>query len=749
MQDVISIDNATNNNLKNVSVDIPKHKIVAVTGISGSGKSSLVFDTIASESQRLLNENYSSFIQNILPKYPKPLVDSISNLPVSLVINQKRIQGNPRSTVGTITDIYSSLRLLYSRMAKPFIGFSMKYSFNNPEGMCTQCNGLGEIKNINLDKLLDVNKSLNEGAIQFPTFQKKGWRLTRYTESGYFDNNKKISEYSKDELQMLLYSPKVKPKNPSNQWHKTAEYFGVIPRITESFINVDSGKYKKDLNKILDVKVCPSCNGTRLNDEVLSSKIESKSIADCCEIQITELLEFINKISNNDVKIITDDLKMKLQTLRTVGLDYLTLNRATSTLSGGESQRIKLTKYLNNALTDVLYIFDEPSVGLHPHDITGINNIFRQLRDKGNSILFVDHDPDMIAVADEIINFGEGAGTEGGNVTFQGAYKELLKSDTVTGRALTKQHYLNNDKKKFVDFYTLDNVSKNNIKNISIKIPKNALTLVTGVAGSGKSTLIRQLFTKKYSEVSVLDQSLPHASSRSNLATYLNIFNEIKKLFSAKNDIPIAMFSNSGKGACSECKGKGYVKLDLAYLGDSVQVCEKCHGKKFNDTTLTYTYNGKNISEVLNLTVSEALDFFDDNQIIKNVLTATVSASLDYIKLGQTLDTFSGGELQRLKISQMLSKKISQIIILDEPSTGLHESDIDNLINLFHELINDDNTLIVLEHNLSIISQSDWIIDLGPKGGAQGGKLLYQGYPVDFIDDNNSYTAKYLREFIK
>lgn len=749
MNEYIVVKNARTNNLKNISVNIPKHKIVSVTGVSGSGKSSFVFDTLASESQILLNETYSTYIQNLLPKYKKPPVDTISNLPVSLIINQKRIRGNSRSTVGTVTDIYSDLRLLYSRIAKPFIGYSMKYSFNNPEGMCVTCQGLGEVKSIDVDKLIDFDKSLNEGAIKFPTFNNGGWRLSRYTESGYFDNDKNISSFTEDELNLLLYSPKIKPKNPSPKWHKTAKYFGIIPRIIESFVNVENPQYKKDLDRILIKEICPACHGARLNEEVLSAKIKGKSIADCSNMEIDDLFNFIDGIKDENVEVITHELKEKLKGLSLVGLDYLKLNQPTRTLSGGESQRIKMVKYLNSSLSDVLYIFDEPSVGLHPEDIKGITNIFKGLKDKGNSILFVDHDPDMIKASDEIINFGEGAGESGGNITFQGNFSDLLKSNTITARAFLKEHHINNNKKDFSFYYELNNVSKHNLKNISVKIPQKSITLVTGLAGSGKSTLIRETFKEKYPNSVLLDQSLPQASSRSNVVTYLGINDEIKKLFSKENNVGKSMFSATGKGACPECKGKGTIKLDLAYLGESEHTCEKCGGKKFNDNALSYLYRGKNIGEIFDLTVTEAKKIFCDNVKINKVLESLIKANLSYIKLGQTLDTYSGGELQRLKIAQMLSIKTSEIIILDEPTTGLHESDISSLINLAHELVTEGNTLIIIEHNLSVISEADWIIDLGPKGGKLGGKLMFQGYPIDFIKCKDSYTAKHLRNFIK
>ncbi|MGY3814758.1 ATP-binding cassette domain-containing protein [Globicatella sulfidifaciens] len=749
MNDFIYVEKARTNNLKNITMKIPKHRIVGVTGVSGSGKSSFVFDTIAAESQRLLNETYSAYVQNLLSKYKKPDVDSISNLPVSLVIDQRRISGNSRSTVGTVTDIYSDLRLLYSRLAKPFIGYSMKYSFNNPEGMCKNCQGLGIIREIDINRLIDVNKSLNDNAIKFPTFQNGGWRLTRYTESGYFDNDKKLSDYTKKELDMLLNSPKIKPKNPSKNWHKTAKYYGIIPRIMETFVNVQDPQYQEDLKRILITKTCPVCHGARLNNEVLSAKIKDKSIADCSNMDIRSLYEFIDGIKEDKVNEIIKALKEKLTSLFLVGLDYLKVNQGTKTLSGGESQRIKMVKYLNSSLSDVLYIFDEPSVGLHPEDIKGITNIFKSLKDKGNSVLFVDHDQDMIKCSDEIINFGEGAGADGGKVTFQGSYKDLLKSNTITAKAFTKDHQINKSRKNFKGYYTLENVSKNNIKNISVKIPENAITLVTGLAGSGKSTLIREIFTSKYPESIVLDQSLPQASSRSNIITYLNIYDEIKKLFARENKVNKNLFSVRGEGACPECKGKGTIKLDLAYLGDSEHMCEKCGGKGFNDKTLSYKYRDKDISEIFDLSVKDAKEIFFDNPKISLVLNSLMKSNLSYIKLGQTLDTYSGGELQRLKIAQMLNKKIDGIIILDEPTTGLHEADIDKLMDLVHDLIRVGNTLIIIEHNLSVISQADWIIDLGPKGGNLGGKLLFQGYPIDFIRCTESYTSKNLIKFVE
>lgn len=747
MNDFIYIMGAKANNLKNLSMKIPKHKITVVTGISGSGKSSLVFDTLAAESQRLLNETYSSYIQQLLPHYKQPNVEEIKNLPVSIIIDQKKIVGNARSTVGTVTDIYTSLRLLFSRIAKPFIGYSMVYSFNNPVGMCPCCKGLGETKRINIKKLIDFDKSLNEGAINFPTFQPGGWRFTRYTETGNFDNNKKISDYSEDELNLLLYDIGSEPRNPTKNWPKTSTYIGIIPRITKSFIEKDDTKYKSDLKAIVEVELCPKCSGTRVNEVVRSAKIKDKSIADCAAMSIIELLNFVESIDDPAVDIVLKDLKKKLKSLQTVGLNYLSLNRSTSTLSGGESQRIKMTKHLNSALSDVLYIFDEPSVGLHPEDILGINKIIEGLKNKGNTVILVDHDPDVIKIADHVINIGEMAGAEGGYVTFEGTFKELLASDTITGSALSRRHSINSEKKHFESFYTLDNVSLYNVKNVSVKIPKNALTVVTGVAGSGKSTLIRHLFKQKYIAAKILDQSPIIGNNRSNILTYLNVFDKVREIFAKESHKNPSLFSYNGKGSCPVCNGKGYIKLDLAYMGDVKQICEKCNGKKYNDEALSIKWNGNSIYDILQLTVSETKEVFNNRQL-NQAIHSLIDANLGYIKLGQSLDTFSGGELQRLKIAKTINKSENDLLILDEPSTGLHEADIDKLLLLFHKLLRKNITLIVLEHNLSIISQAQWIIDMGLQGGSFGGKVIFQGYPIDLIDLSKSYTAKHLSNYV-
>lgn len=748
MENYIEVIGAKNNNLQNVSLKVPKHQITVFTGLSGSGKSSLVFDTIAAESQRLLNETYSAFVQRMLPSYEAPQVEQINNLPVSIVVDQKKIGGNARSTVGTITEIYTGLRLLYSRIAQPFIGYSMVYSFNNPAGMCPTCQGLGQTKQVIVDRLLDFDKSLNEGAIKFPTFQPGGFRWLRYTETGNFDNDKKLRDFTPQELNLLLYDQGSQPKNPTDKWPKTSEYIGIVERIKKTILEKGGLHYQKALNDIFDNQVCPDCHGTRVNDLIRSAKINGKSIADCAETPIDELIEFLQQINGNqEISLVLQNLLTRLNSLKTVGLEYLTLSRSTTTLSGGESQRIKMTKHLNSALSDVLYIFDEPSVGLHPEDLIGINKIFTKLRDKGNTVLLIDHDPDVIKIADHVVEMGEFAGKRGGKITFEGTYQELLNSDTLTGRALTKKQSLNEQRKPFSEFYTLDDVSKYNVQHASVKLPKHALTVISGVAGSGKSTLIRELFTKKYPETVIFDQSAIKGSNRSNILTYLGIFDDVRKVFAKASGESVSLFSFNGQGACPECGGKGYIKFDLAYMGDVKQDCEKCHGKKYNDKALSFKWRNLTIADILQLTAEEAIPLFGKK--ISFRLQNLVSANLSYLNLGQSLDTLSGGELQRLKIAKSLAETDqSDLIILDEPSTGLHESDVEELLELFKKLLSEQKTLLVLEHNLSIISKAQWIVDLGPKGGRYGGRVIFQGYPIDLLKHTESFTAQHLQQFL-
>lgn len=746
-REMIEIFHANENNLKDISVNIPKKEITIITGLSGSGKSSLIFDTLAAESQRMLNDTYSSYIQQLLPHYGRPNVEKINNLPVSIIIDQKKIGGNARSTVGTVTDIYALLRLLFSRIGNPFVGYSMNFSFNNTNGMCPFCQGLGVTKDINIHKLINFDKNLSDGAIQFPTFQPGGWRLSRYTESGYFDVQKPIKDYSDLELNTLLYEKEKTPDKPTINWHKTAKYIGLIPRIRSSFLEKDQKQYKKELEQLVDEQICPHCNGKRLSDIILSCKIKDKSIGDCADMPISELKSFLQIIHESKVQTVIDDILKRLSTLEEVGLDYLTLNRTTNTLSGGESQRIKMSKHLNSSITDILYIFDEPSIGLHPYDIAGINKIFKGLKEKGNTVIIVEHDPDVIKIADHIIDIGPESGINGGKITFQGTYPQLLNSNTATGAALSKKHNITIVNKEFSDFYEVNNAKMFNLKNISVKMPKNALTVVTGVAGSGKSTLITRLFRNKYPNSILLDQKRIYTSSRSILATYIGFFDKIRNIFSKASGKSPSLFSFIGEGACPLCKGKGIIKTDLAFIDDVEETCELCEGTRYKQEISNYKYNGYTINDILNLSIDEALEVFIDKELNKILYTIS-EVNLGYIKLGQSLDTLSGGELQRLKIAVTLLNNTGEIYILDEPSTGLHESDITKLVQLFHKLINKGKTVVILEHNLSIMCHADWIIDLGPLGGFNGGDLIYMGYPDGITKCSSSFTGKRLLEYI-
>lgn len=749
MKEII-ITHARQNNLKNISLRIPKNKITVFTGVSGSGKSSLVFETIGAEAQRQINETQNSFIRNRLQHFGVPNVDKIENLNVPFIINQKRLGGNVRSTVGTATDIYASLRLLFSRIGKPFVGYSNIFSFNNPQGMCRECEGLGYVQTVNIETLFDKNKSLNEGAIQFPTFQPGGWRLTRYIHSGYFDNDKKLKDFTKQEWELLLNAEEHSPKNPGKEWGKTVKYKGVIPRIENSFLKKDSKENitrKDTLKKVIITKECPVCKGQRLNSKVLSCKINGKNIADCTALSIDDLLNFIREILSESYVSVILELEKKLQNLLDVGLQYLSLDRQTDTLSGGESQRIKMVKQLGNSLVDLLYIFDEPSIGLHPKDIDHIVDIIRKIRDKGNTVLIVEHDPDLIKIADLVIDMGPGSGKNGGEIMYQGTFKSLKNAKGKTGSYFNKERVYNVNPRPAKGFLEINNGNLHNLKNVSIKIPTGIMTVVTGVAGSGKSTLINKVLPLFYPRVTVVDQSVFTASSRSNLLTYLNLSDTVRKLFSTSNDVSEKLFSRNGQGACPNCKGLGIEKIDLAFMDDIEQPCEVCHGSGYKPEVLKYEYQGKNIADIMNMTVFEALHFFPKSGF-EHEFGLLIKLGLDYLTLGQRLDSFSGGERQRLKLTRELNHT-NKIIILDEPSTGLHPIDNEKLLSFFQELINKGNTLIVIEHNLDIIAQADWIIDIGPGAGKLGGKIVFEGTVEKLLSASDSATSIYLKKHLK
>lgn len=732
------------NNLKNVSLKIPKRKITIFTGVSGSGKSSIVFETIAKESQRQLNERFSTFIRSFLPKYGEVKADCIENLSTPIIVDQSRLGGNSRSTLGTITDVNSFLRTLYSRFGSERIGNANMFSFNNVDGMCPDCHGLGKKLMPNMNNILDMNKSLNEGAILISGFGVDSWHWNIFAESRYFDLDKKICDYSEKELEKFLYGEAEKIKG-ENAGQTNMTYEGLLIKFNRLYLSKEgeiSEATKKKMSKLLIEDKCPVCNGRRLHERVYKSLINGYNIADLTSMQIDELVEIIKNIDEPEAQPILKGIIEKLNSIIDIGLGYLSLDRETSSLSGGESQRIKMVKYLNSNLVDLMYIFDEPSVGLHPKDVYKLNKLLKQLRDKGNTIIVVEHDPDVIKIADHIVDVGPKAGKYGGEVVYEGSYENLLTSGTVTGNALSKSLTIKENVREARGYLEIKNCNKNNLKNISIKIPKGVFTLVTGVAGAGKSTLIKDEFLKQNPNAVLIDQSPVSANSRSSLATYSGIMNNIRSIFSKTNGVNSSLFSSNSEGACDNCKGSGIVEMNLAFMDSIKSVCNICEGKKFKKEVLEYKFQGKNIIEVLEMSVSDAIEFFSLKQI-KTKLQCIEKMGIGYLTLGQTLDTLSGGECQRLKLASELNKE-SSVYILDEPTTGLHMADIENFVTIIEEIVDNGNTVIIIEHNIDVIKRADWIIDMGPEGGTKGGKVIFQGTPNQLCNNRVSLTAKYI-----
>jgi len=746
-QEYIEIRSARENNLKNVSLRIPKRKITIFTGISGSGKSSIVFDTIATEAQRLLNENFSMFVRNFLPRFPQPDADAIENLSMAVVVDQKRLGGGSHSTVGTITDIFTVLRLLFSRAGKPHLGNYNLFSFNDPQGMCPECNGIGRKVGLNLEKALDKSKSLDEGAILLPEYAVDSWYWTILIQSGLFDSKKKLSKYTKEELDLLLYSEpyKVKSKVAGKDFNLTFE--GIVTKFNNKYIIRDvktmSERTQKAVEPFIAEGPCHLCKGARLSQAALKCKINGQNIAELAAMEVDELIEVIKAIKDPVALPIANTLVQRLQYLIDIGLEYLSLNRETSTLSGGESQRIKMVKHLSGSLVDVMYIFDEPSVGLHPRDVHRLNELLIKLRDKGNTVLVVEHDPDVIKVADYIVDVGPLAGPQGGTVVYQGDFPGLLTSGTLTGKFMKQSMPIKQSFRSGKGHLSITKANVNNLQNISIKIPMGVLTVVTGVAGSGKSSLINEVFIQQHPEAIAIDQSAVGTSSRSNPATYTGILDDVRKVFATTNKVSPSLFSFNSKGACENCQGLGVIYTNLAFLDEVKTPCEVCGGKRFKDEVLAYKYNGKSISDVLEMSVQQALEFFKTKEIV-NTLQAMSDVGLHYLTLGQPLSTLSGGECQRIKLASELHKKGS-IYVMDEPTTGLHMSDIGHLLEIMNRLVDTGNTVIVIEHNLDVIKNADWIIDMGPEGGNKGGKVIFEGTPKQLISAKNSLTGVYLR----
>lgn len=749
-QEYIRIRGARENNLKNVSLDIPKRKITIFTGVSGSGKSSIVFDTIGAEAQRQLNETFSMFIRNRLPRISQPEADAIENLSTSIVIDQKRLGGNSRSTMGTITDISAVMRLLFSRLGQPHAGFSNAFSFNDPAGMCPECNGLGKKVEIDLEKFLDPTKSLNEGAILFPLYAVGTWYWKAYTFSGMLDNDKKLEDYSDEEMHTLLYGKGTYESNYNGMTFDT-KYEGLVDKFNRLYIQKDSSeiseKTVKKVERFLKMGDCPACKGARLNKKALASRINGLNIAEMSAMEVSELVKIIREIKDPVSKPMIDTLTERLEHLVDIGLGYLSLDRETGTLSGGESQRIKMVKHLNSSLIDITYIFDEPSIGLHPRDVHRLNELLQKLRDKGNTILVVEHDPDVIRVADYIVDVGPKAGSGGGEIVYSGDYNGLLQAPTLTGRFINRDLKVKPTFRQPTGALKVRNAKRHNLKNVSVDIPTGVFTVVTGVAGSGKSSLINGVFLSQHPEAIVIDQSAVGTSIRSNPATYTGIMDDIRKLFGKTNKVSASLFSFNSDGACPECQGLGFIFTDLAFLEPVKTVCETCEGKRFKPEVLEYKVNGKSITDVLDMSVEEALAFFKTKEVIHK-LTAMNQVGLNYLTLGQPLSTLSGGECQRIKLAGELHKN-GTIYVMDEPTTGLHMSDTGHLLEIIDHLVDQGNSVIVIEHNTEVMKHADWIIDLGPEGGHKGGQILFEGTPADLLKSRDSLTAEYLRSGAK
>ncbi|QQZ59835.1 excinuclease ABC subunit UvrA [Paenibacillus sonchi] len=745
-QEYIVISGARENNLKNVSLRIPKRKITIFTGVSGSGKSSIVFDTIAAESTRLLNENFSMFVRNFLPRVPQPDTDAIENLSMAVIVDQKRLGGGSHSTMGTITDISPILRLLFSRVGQPYVGQAHMFSFNDPQGMCPECSGIGRRLGVDMSKALDMSRSLLEGAIMLPDYSVDGWDWNMLVNSGSFDPDKKLCDYSEEELELLLYGKarKVKMDFAGKATNITVE--GVIEKFTNKYIKQDlktkSERTQRAVAPYISEGPCNSCRGARLSQEALGCRINGLNIADLSSMEVGQLIRVIREIDDPIAAPVIKALTERLQHLVDIGLDYLTLDRETDTLSGGESQRVKMVKHLSGSLVDATYIFDEPSVGLHPRDVHRLNELLQKLRDKGNTVIVVEHDPDVIKVADHIVDVGPYAGSRGGTIVYEGSFGGLLEAGTLTGTHLKRPLQLKQDCRQPSGKLSIKDATLHNLQNVSVDIPTGVLTVVTGVAGSGKSTLINEVFLSQHPEAIVIDQSAVGVSTRSNPATYTGIMDDVRKAFASANKVSQGLFSFNSKGACENCQGLGVVYTDLAFL-DSVKLpCEVCGGRRFKEEVLAYKLNGKSIAEVLEMTVEQALEFFQLKEVVRK-LQAMSDVGLNYITLGQPLSTLSGGECQRIKLASELHKKGS-IYVMDEPTTGLHMSDIGHLLEIMNRLVDAGNTVIVIEHNLDVVSQADWMIDMGPDGGSKGGQVVFEGTPQQIIHAEQSITGRYL-----
>ncbi|WP_414504096.1 ATP-binding cassette domain-containing protein [Streptomyces sp. NEAU-L66] len=744
--DMIQVRGARENNLADISLDIPKRRLTVFTGVSGSGKSSLVFGTIAAESQRLINETYTAFIQSFMPSQGRPDVDALRNLSAAIVVDQERMGANSRSTVGTATDAHTMLRIIFSRLGTPHAGTSTAFSFNSAEGMCQECEGLGRVSAIDTGELLDTELSLNEGAITAPGFTVGSWYWQTLAHSGFFDPDVKLKDYTPAQWDDLLHKPATKIKVGTS--HIT--YEGLLVRVQRTYLAKDRAAMQPHIRAFVDRAVtftaCGACGGARLNPAALGSRIAGRNIAECSALQISDLVTFVRGIDDPAVAPLVATLCHTLDSLVEIGLGYLSLDRESATLSGGEAQRVKMVRHLGSSLTDVTYVFDEPTTGLHPHDIQRMNDLLRRLRDKGNTVLVVEHKPETIEIADHVVDLGPGAGTAGGEVCFTGGVAALRASGTLTGRHLDHRATLREQVRRPLGEISISGANAHNLKDVSVGIPLGVLTVVTGVAGSGKSSLIHGSLPGR-DGVIIADQSPIRGSRRSNPATYTGLLGPVRTAFAKANGVKAALFSANSEGACPTCKGIGLVYTDLAMMAGVASVCEECEGKRFTPKVLTYTLRGKNISEVLAMSVAEAREFFPTGQA-RTVLDRLAEVGLGYIGLGQPLTTLSGGERQRLKLALHMAER-GAVYVLDEPTTGLHLADVDQLLGLLDRLVDDGNTVIVIEHHQAVMAHADWIVDLGPGAGQDGGRVVFTGTPADLVATGDSLTARHLRSYLQ
>jgi len=774
--DTIRVRGARENNLKNVDVDLPKRRLTVFTGVSGSGKSSLAFDTIASESQRMINETYSAFVQGFMPQLARPDVDSLDGLTTAILVDQERLGANIRSTVGTASDANALLRMLFSRLGDPQIGPPNAFSFNTPSvkasgailveragntkrqraeynvlgGMCPGCDGTGRVSDLDLAQLYDGSLSINDGAILVPGYKVGGWSVRQYAESGFFDPDEPVASFSDAELHDFLYKEDTKVK--MNGVNMT--YMGLVPRIQQSMLSKDREQLQSHIRAFVDRAVaftaCPACGGTRLAEPARSSRIEGKNIADCCAMQISDLLGWIRSLDVPGATTLLKALDDLLASFVEIGLGYLSLDRAAGTLSGGEAQRLKMIKHLGSPLTDVTYVFDEPTAGLHPHDIERMNGLLLQLRDKGNTVLVVEHKPETIAIADHVIDVGPGAGSAGGEIVFTGSVDGLRAADTITGRHLDDRSRVKESLRVATGAIEIRGANENNLRDVDVDIPTGVLVVLTGVAGSGKSSLTASLVGR--AGVVFVDQGAIKGSSRSNPATYTGLLEPVRKAFAKANDVKPALFSANSEGACPTCKGNGSITTEFGFMQGVTTPCEDCGGRRFMAEVLEYTLGGKSIADVFDMPASEALEFFSTGEAkvpaAAKILRRLVDVGIGYIALGQALTTLSGGERQRLKLAVQMTEGAS-VYVLDEPTTGLHLADVENMLAMLDRLVDSGVSVIAIEHHQAVMAHADWIIDMGPGAGHEGGTVVFEGTPADLVASRATVTGEHLAAYVE